>query len=95
MTPPIASPSAGLTNALSNMRTAIEAQPEPARGELMKAAGWVEDVVKTELDAVAARYLGRMPVFGGIADAIVQGAINTALDEGLAQLTAAKSALGA
>jgi pyrroline-5-carboxylate reductase len=96
LTPPLTvSPSAELTNALSNMRTAIEAQPEPGRGDLLKAAGWVESVVKTDLDAVAARYLGKMPAFGAIADSLVQGAIDTALDEGLAQLTAAKSALSA
>jgi hypothetical protein len=34
-------------------------------------------------------------VFGGIADDLVKAAVSKALEDGLAQLTAAKSAIGA
>ena len=92
MTAPTASPSAALNNALSNLRTAIENQPEPARTDLMAALTYLEPAIKQDLDLVAAQFLNRIPLFGAIADQVIQGAMNTALDEGLAQLTAAKAA---
>ncbi len=92
---PSVSPSAALNNVLANVRAAIATLPPDDQTRVNYAFNDLEPVLKDELDAVAAQYLNRLPLFGGIADGIVQGAINRALDEGLAQLTAAKAAIGA
>lgn len=88
-------PSEALTTALQTVRGAIATLSPDDQTRVTYAFDALEPVVKDELDLVAATYLGKLPVFGGIADEIVKGAIGKALDEGLAQLTAAKSKIGA
>ena len=88
-------PSDGLTTALQAVRGAIATLSPDDQTRVNYAFDALEPVVKDELDHVAATYLGRLPVFGGIADGIVKDAIGRALDEGLEQLTAAKSKIGA
>lgn len=88
-------PSDALTAALQGLRGAIATLTPDDQTRVNYAFDALEPVLKDELDAVAASYLGKLPVFGGIADGIVKGAVAKALDEGLAQLTAAKTKIGA
>jgi len=88
-------PSEALTTALQTLRGAIATLSPDDQTRVNYAFDALEPVVKDELDLVAATYLGKLPVFGGVADGIVRDAIGKALDEGLAQLTAAKSKIGA
>jgi hypothetical protein len=87
-------PSDALTTALLTVRGAIATLSPDDQTRVNYAFDALEPVVKDELDLVAATYLHKLPVFGGIADAIVKDAIGKALDEGLSQLTAAKSKIG-
>jgi hypothetical protein len=88
-------PSEALTTALQTLRGAIATLSPDDQTRVNYAFDALEPVVKDELDLVAATFLGKLPVFGGIADGIVKNAIGRALDEGLSDLTAAKSKIGA
>jgi hypothetical protein len=88
-------PSDALTAAMTAVRGAIATLSPDDQTRVTYAFDALEPVVKDELDQVAAAYLAKLPVFGGIADGIVKEAIGNALDDGLAQLTAAKSQLSA
>ena len=88
-------PSEALTTALQTLRGAIATLSPDDQTRVNYAFEALEPVVKDELDLVAATYLDKVPVFGGIADGIVKDAISKALDQGLAELTAAKSKIGA
>ena len=88
-------PSEALTTALQTLRGAIATLSPDDQTRVNYAFEALEPVVKDELDLVAATFLSKLPVFGGIADAIVKNAIGRALDEGLSDLTAAKSKIGA
>jgi hypothetical protein len=88
-------PSEALTTALQTLRGAIATLSPDDQTRVNYAFDALEPVVKDELDLVAATFLGKLPVFGGIADGIVKTAIGRALDEGLSDLTAAKSKIGA
>ncbi len=90
-----ATPSEALTTALQTLRGAIATLSPDDQTRVNYAFEALEPVVKDELDLVAATWLDKVPVFGGIADGIVKDAIGKALDEGLAQLTAAKSKMAA
>jgi hypothetical protein len=81
--------------AIAAIRSAIATLPPDDQTRITYAIDALEPVLDDELDKVANSYLGKLPVFGGIADDIVKSAIGKALDEGLAQLTAAKSKIGA
>lgn len=93
--PPHVNPSDALASAMTAVRGAIATLSPDDQTRVTYAFDALEPVLKDELDAVAASYLGKLPVFGGVADGIVKDAIGKALDEGLAQLTTAKSQLGA
>jgi hypothetical protein len=95
MPPVTVIPSDALQTALQSVRGAIATLATDDQTRVTYAFDALEPVLKDELDLVAATYLGKLPVFGGIADAIVKDAIGRALDEGLAQLTAAKTKIGA
>ena len=90
-----ATPSEALTTALQTLRGAIATLSPGDQTRVNYAFDALEPVVKSELDLVADSYLQKLPVFGGIADDVVKNAVGKALDEGLAQLTAAKSKIGA
>ena len=94
MTPVTVTPSDALTTALQGLRGAIATLSPDDQTRVNYAFEALEPVVKDELDRVAAAYLGKLPVFGGIADGIVKDAIGKALDDGLAELTAAKTQIG-
>ena len=88
-------PSDALTTALQTVRGAIATLSPDDQTRVNYAFDALEPVVKDELDLVASTYLQKLPVFGGIADGIVKDAIGKALDQGLAELTAAKTAVAA
>jgi hypothetical protein len=88
-------PSAVLTGALDAVRDAVRALSPDDQTRVNYALTALEPVIADELDAVAGAYLKKLPVFGGVADDLVKSAVAKALDDGLAQLTAAKSAIGA
>ena len=92
MTPVI--PSEALTSALGAVRGAIATLSPDDQTRVNYAFEALEPVLKDELDLVAATFLDKLPVFGAVADGIVKDAIGKALDEGLSQLTAAKSKIG-
>lgn len=87
-------PSEALSAAIVAVRSAIATLSPDDQTRVTYAFDALEPVLKDELDQVAATYLGKLPVFGGIADSIVRDAIGKALDDGLAQLTAAKTRIG-
>jgi hypothetical protein len=87
------SPSAGVNTLFANLRQAVASIPEGFAAEARGLLDPLEEGVKGELNRVADTYLNRLPAFGPVADQIIKAAIDKALDEGLAQLTAAKSAL--
>jgi hypothetical protein len=95
MTPVTVTPSDALNSAMTAVRGAIATLSPDDQTRVTYAFDALEPVLKDELDQVAATYLCKLPVFGGLADGIVKGAIGKALDEGLAQLTAAKTQIGA
>jgi len=95
MTPVTVTPSDALTAAMTAVRGAIATLSPDDQTRVTYAFDALEPVLKDELDQVAATYLGKLPVFGGLADSLVKDAIGKALDEGLAQLTTAKTQIGA
>ena len=83
-----------LQSALAAVKAAIGELPAEYQVRLNLAMQQLEPVIAGELETVADSYLNRIPVFGGIADSLINGAITKALDDGLAQLTAAKAKIG-
>jgi hypothetical protein len=81
--------------ALATVRDAMAGLSPEDQARVNYALQALEPVIADEFDKAAATYIDKLPVFGGIADDLVKAAVSKALEDGLAQLTAAKSAIGA
>jgi hypothetical protein len=84
-----------LNVALVKLRNAVATLSPDDQTRINYALTDLEPVIQDELDSVAATYLTKLPVFGGLADSIVKDAVAKALDAGLAELTAARSTIPA
>ena len=90
---PNVTPSQALQNAIQEVHSAVATLSPDDQTRVNYALQALEPVLADELNRVAATYLAKLPVFGGLADGLVKGAINQVLEDGLAQLTAAKAAI--
>ncbi len=81
-----------LADSLARVDAFVEKLPPEYQDAFATALDDLKNVIEMEVDAAVKAQAAKVPIVGGIAASIINGAINKALDDGLAELTAAKSA---
>ena len=87
--------SASLQSAVDALTKAVSTLSPDDQTRVNYAVQELLPVIADELEAVAAQYANRLPVFGGVADNFIKSAITGALDQALNDLAKAKDAIAA
>lgn len=74
-------------SAMANIKATMQAQPDPARTDLINALKWLEPAIEAEIAGAVAAYTAKVPIVGGLIANAVNTAVDTALREVLADLT--------
>ena len=81
-----------VTQSVAAVEQYVDRLPPEYQDAFRTALTDLRNVLEMQIDAAVKAQTAKIPVVGGFAASLINGAIHKALDDGLAELTAAKTA---